>query len=102
MKLILTTDRRFIYTIVAIVAGFIMLLVSFPIFGRLTESWRKIDSLKQTVEKLSAKHDFLGRVDANTTNSVTTAVGALPTKIGALAAVAQIRAAAQAQGVNIS
>lgn len=102
MKLTLTTDRKFLYSMGAIVVGALLLFVSFPIFGRLVSSFRDLNNLKTLVANLGAKRDTLASVDNNTVNSANIVVRALPTKISAMAAVAQIRAAATEKGVNIS
>lgn len=95
-------DRKFLYMISGIVVGFLLILVSFPVFGRLIGSFGEMNSLKTRVLNLTAKRDTLESVDAQTANSATTAVRTLPTKIGAMAAVAQIQAAANQNGVNIT
>ena len=102
MQVTLLTNRRFLYTAAAIIGAFLLVLVSFPLFGKLIDSWQKLGGLRQTVEKLSVKKDFLANLDNREVNAAAVASRALPTKMGALLAVAQIRAAAGEKGVNIT
>ncbi|MBI3290179.1 hypothetical protein HYZ78_02190 [Candidatus Microgenomates bacterium] len=101
MQLTFSINRRFLYTMTAVVGAFLLVLAGFPLFGQLVESWQKLNSLGQTVEKLSVKKDFLANLDAKEVNAAAVAARALPAKMGTLAAVAQVRAAASQKGVNI-
>ena len=102
MKFTLSTDRKFIYVICAIAIGFILVFVSFPVFSRLTSLFGDMNNSKSVVNNLTSKRDFLINIDSQTVNSANLTLRALPTKISALAAVAQIRAAASEKGVTIS
>lgn len=98
----LPISRSFIYLLIFIVGGGLVIVLSVPIFGRARTSWENFSALKNKVTLMSAKKDSLANLEGGSVESAAVASRALPIRVGAVGALARIREVAQDVGVSVS
>lgn len=79
-----------------------LILTSFPLFGRLVNSWNDLNNNSNLVNQSTRKKEQLGSLDqSNLSFSTKKAVLALPEKTGVLLTLARVREISQNSGISL-
>lgn len=100
---IFLSQKPFLLFMVLFVLLLALILTSFPLFGRLVDSWNDLNNNSNLVSQSTRKKEQLGGLDqGNLSLSTKKAVLALPEKTGVLLTLARVRELTQNSGISLA